>query len=75
MVGNQHSLNEYTLNYIYQTLLNKNIDNRKKDFLDLVDMYRDEFCNEQYLDRKIKNPNGFLQLILELIGLEISDVK
>ncbi|MEA3456554.1 MAG: nucleotidyltransferase domain-containing protein, partial [Campylobacterota bacterium] len=43
LVNKQYSLNEYTLHYIYQNLLNTDLDKKEIDLLYLADRYRSAF--------------------------------
>lgn len=63
----QHSLNEYTLNYIYQVLLNKKLNSKYIDFLEMVDKYRENFYDEEYIEQNTVNPKEFFQYVLDLI--------
>lgn len=75
LLNKQNSLNEYTLNYIYQVLLNKDLESKCIDFLTLVDSYREKFHNEEYVEEDISNPKESLQYLLKLIEKEDKNVK
>ena len=47
LTDKQYSLNEYSLQYIYQKLLKTNLDQNKIAFLNLADKYRDYFYREE----------------------------
>jgi len=70
LVNKQCSLNEYTLNYIYQVLLNKNLNSTHIDFLAMVDSYRENFYNEEYVEQDIVNPKEFLQYLNEILNVK-----
>ncbi len=61
----QHSLNEYTLIYIYENMLNKNISKEDKFFLNTTDTYRKKFYNDQVEDN-IQDPKEFFPIIVKL---------
>ena len=65
LINKQHSLNEYTLIYIYESMLNKNISEADKEFLNITDMYRKIFYNEE-LTNDIKDPKEFFSTMVKL---------
>jgi len=67
LIDKQYSLNEYTLQYIYQKLLKTDLDQNKIAFLNLADKYRDYFYREEAYGEVIENPKEYCDLLLELI--------
>lgn len=50
LVDKQHSLNEYSLVFIYTNLLQKKLDNEMLHTLELLQEYRDKIKNDDYFD-------------------------
>lgn len=50
LIDKQHSLNEFTLNYIYKVLLKKDFDDQILHTLNMLQYYRDQIKSGEYFD-------------------------
>ena len=57
LVGKQHSLNEFTLIYIYTELLKKDFDHEILHTLSMLQYYRDQIKSGEYFDIEFESFN------------------
>jgi len=69
LMDKQHSLNEYSLYYIYHNLLNIKLDTKQIYFLNLSNTYRDFYSKGTYIE-DIENSQGYVDIMLKLIDKE-----
>ena len=57
LIDKQHSLNEFTLNYIYKVLLKKDFDDEILHTLNMLQYYRDQIKSGEYFDIEFESFN------------------
>lgn len=72
LTDRQHSLNEYTLHYIYKKLLSVDLDKKQIDLLDRVDRHRNSFYDEKCSMDDTDNPKEYFDLMMELIHSDVT---
>jgi predicted nucleotidyltransferase len=68
LVNKQHSLNEYSLNYIYTELLALPLDEKASHTLEIVQSYRDKIRNDDYFDNVFEAFVVHFEVIKKLIA-------
>ncbi|MEA3512990.1 MAG: hypothetical protein U9R37_05260 [Campylobacterota bacterium] len=69
LIDKQHSLNEYTLDFIYTTLLQKACTTEVLYTLNLLQKYRDKIRNDDYFDIEFESIERHFNLVLNRIIL------
>ena len=63
LIDKQHSLNEFTLNYIYKVLLKKDFDDEILHTLNMLQYYRDQIKSGEYFDIEFESFKKHFEIV------------